>query len=231
MNGHTLLLGGAERKRARVRGFAPWTPQKETLALIARVNAVLGEYADHLPLTVRQIFYRLVGAHGYDKTEHAYKRLGEHLNRARRARIIAMDDIRDDGGIIERPIMWASAQEWLDAIRREAGTVMLDRTEGQRTRLAVICEAAGMVPQLARVAEPYGIPVMSSSGFESTTDKYRFAKELAGHDRPTEVLHIGDHDPSGAHMFLAFLEDVEAFARDLGGEATFTRLCRDTRAD
>jgi hypothetical protein len=224
MNGHTLLLGGAERKRARVRGFAPWTPQKETLALIARVNAVLGEYADHLPLTVRQIFYRLVGAHGYDKTEHAYKRLGEHLNRARRAGIIAMDDIRDDGGVIERPIMWASAQEWLDAIRREAGTVMLDRTEGQRTRLAVICEAAGMVPQLARVAEPYGIPVMSSSGFESTTDKYRFAKELAGHDRPTEVLHIGDHDPSGAHMFLAFLEDVEAFARDLGGEAAFTRL-------
>ena len=25
-------------------------------------------------------------------------------------------------------------------------------------------------------------------------------------------------------MFLAFLEDVEAFARDLGGSATFTRL-------
>jgi len=67
MSDRTLLLGGAERKRARVRGFAPWTPQKETLALIARVNAVLREYADHLPLTVRQIFYRLVGAHGYDK--------------------------------------------------------------------------------------------------------------------------------------------------------------------
>ena len=51
-----------------------------------------------------------------------------------------------------------------------------------------------------------------------------FAEELADHDRPTEVLHIGDHDPSGAHMFLAFLEDVQAFARDLGGQATFTRL-------
>src|SRR5215471_11200795 len=85
MSDLTLLLGGAERKRARVRGFAPGTPQKETLALIARVNAVLHEYADHLPLTIRQIFYRLVGAHGYDKTERAYKRLGEHLNRARRA--------------------------------------------------------------------------------------------------------------------------------------------------
>jgi hypothetical protein len=48
---------------------------------------------------------------------------------------------------------------------------------------------------------------------------------LAGHDRPTEVLDIGDHDASGAHRFLALWEDVRAFARDLGGEAaTFTRL-------
>jgi hypothetical protein len=38
------------------------------------------------------------------------------------------------------------------------------------------------------------------------------------------VLHIGDHDPSGVSMFLAFLEDVEAFTRELGGEAVFTRL-------
>ena len=71
-----------------------------------------------------------------------------------------------------------------------------------------------MVPQLGRVAEPYGIPVMSSGGFDSTTDRHAFAAQLAEHDRPTEVLHIGDHDPSGTHMFLAFLEDVEARKRE-----------------
>jgi len=38
------------------------------------------------------------------------------------------------------------------------------------------------------------------------------------------VLHIGDHDPSGVSIFLAFLEDVEAFAHELGGSATFIRL-------
>src|SRR5215510_12495746 len=59
---------------------------------------------------------------------------------------------------------------------------------------------------------------------DSTTDRHNFAAALAGHDRPTEVLHIGDHDPSGVSMFLAFLEDVEAFTRELGGSATFTRL-------
>src|SRR5262249_54395987 len=80
----------------------------------------------------------------------------------------------------------------------------------------------GMVPQLERVAHPFGVTVMSGGGFDSLTDKHKFAAALAGHDRLTLVLHIGDHDPSGVNMFLAFLEDVEAFTRDLGGQATLT---------
>jgi len=39
----------------------------------------------------------MVGAYGYEKTEQAYERLGETLNKARRARVIGMDAIRDDG--------------------------------------------------------------------------------------------------------------------------------------
>ena len=91
-----ILLGGAERTRTRVRGFAPWTPRASTEQLLAQVDLVLAEYVDHLPLTLRQIFYRLVGAYAYEKTEQAYERLCEHLNRARRARLIPMDIIRDD---------------------------------------------------------------------------------------------------------------------------------------
>jgi hypothetical protein len=218
------LLGGAKRVRTRVRGFAPWSPQPETRALLDQVLAVLREYAEYLPLTLRQIFYRLVGAHSYEKTERAYERLGEHLNRARRARIIPMDAIRDDGGTVITPHCYSSREDFLGTMLYSAEHFRLDRTAGQDTRLVVIPEAAGMAPQLERVTDPYCIQVMSSGGFESTTEKHRFAEELAGHDRPTEVLHIGDHDPSGVNMFLAFLEDVEAFTRDLGGECTFTRL-------
>jgi hypothetical protein len=218
------LLGGATRVRTRVRGFAPWSPQGETLRLLEQVRAVLGEYEDHLPLTIRQIFYRLVGAHDYEKTERAYNRLCEHLNRARRARIISMDVIRDDGGTILAPSYWHSADDFWPVVRNIAGRFTLDRSAGQKTRLVVICEAGGMAPQLGRVADPFGVTVMSGGGFDSLTDKHKFAAALASHDRPTEVLHIGDHDPSGVSMFLAFLEDVEAFTRELGGNATFTRL-------
>src|SRR5262249_22871521 len=69
------LLGGVQRVRTRVRGFAPWSPEKATLALLDQVQGILDEYVDHLPLTIRQIFYRLVGAHDYEKTERAYQRL------------------------------------------------------------------------------------------------------------------------------------------------------------
>jgi hypothetical protein len=221
---HAELLGGAARKRTRVRGFAPWTPRGITQELLDQVRAVLGEYEDYLPLTIRQIFYRLVGAHEYEKTEKAYERLCEMLNRARRARVIPMAAIRDDGGTVLAPNVWISGEHFLDVVRRQAANLVLDHSAGQETRLVVMCEAAGMAPQLARVANPLGVTVMSGGGFDSLTDKHKFAAELAGHDRPTEVVDIGDHDPSGVSKFLAFLEDVEAFTRDLGGDVTFTRL-------
>ena len=49
MSDHTPVLGGAERKHTRVRGLAEWSPHRKTRALLVLVNAVLHEYADHLP--------------------------------------------------------------------------------------------------------------------------------------------------------------------------------------
>ena len=182
-----------------------------------------------MPLTIRQVFYRLVGAHGYEKTERAYTRLSELMNRARRARIISMDAIRDDGGQKIEPTMWRDEQDFLDYTRRLAGDFRLDRQEGQRTRLIVMCEAAGMAPQLADAVDDYGITVISSGGFNSVTENHKLAWELTqygddGFTEKIEILHIGDHDPSGAHLFLAMSEDVTAFAESFDIPVTFTRL-------
>lgn len=43
----------------RPRGFIGWTPQTKTAELLGQVKQILGEYRDYLPLTIRQIFYRL----------------------------------------------------------------------------------------------------------------------------------------------------------------------------
>ena len=59
----------------RVRGLAPWQPRAATLALLDLVRGILIEYRQYLPMTLRQIFYRLVGVHDYPKDEKAYSRL------------------------------------------------------------------------------------------------------------------------------------------------------------
>lgn len=41
--------------------MAGWNPRQASVALIEKTRAVLAEYAAQLPLTIRQIFYRLVG--------------------------------------------------------------------------------------------------------------------------------------------------------------------------
>ena len=81
----------------------------------------MAEYGAYLPLTVRQIFYRLVGAHGYEKTEAAYERLGEKIARARRAGIIEFGAIRDDGSDWRMPFCWKNAGRFGPVLRRMGG--------------------------------------------------------------------------------------------------------------
>jgi hypothetical protein len=81
-----------------------------------------------------------------------------------------------------------------------------------------------MVPQLERIADPFGIAVLSSGGFDSLTDKHRLAREWAEGDAPVTVLHLGDHDPSGVACFVAMAEDIEAFAAAYFGDVDFARI-------
>jgi hypothetical protein len=203
----------------RVRGMAPWEPRAKTLPLLENMNAVLETYAEQLPLTLRQIFYRLVAAYGYDKTENAYASLGETLNRARRGGQIPFEAIRDDGITAVWPREFLSPEDFWEMVNEQVEDFELSAQEGQPQVIEIWVEAAGMVPQAFDAANPkYGVPVFSSSGFDSTTAKYNAADRFLAHERPTVVIHVGDYDPSGIALFEAARDDVTAFYVDLGGE-------------
>lgn len=98
MAGRSNSTASRKTRGGRPRGYiAEYRPQAKTRRLLADAQAVLDEYQSYWPLTCRQIYYRLIGAHGYPKTEDFYARLCEHLANARRARVIPFDAIRDDG--------------------------------------------------------------------------------------------------------------------------------------
>ena len=211
-------------RRTRPRGFAPWTPRPETLSLLAAIRTVLDDYRDHLPLTCRQVFYRLVGASGFDKTEAAYCPALRDRGAGTAGRAPALRrDPRRRGEPLPGPRLGGPGR--LPARGGRRCPPLPARPAGAAAvRLWLLCEAAGMAPMLARVALARGVPVLSSGGFDSLTAKHDLACELAA-EGPAEVLHVGDHDPSGVHLFAALAEDVGAMAEALGAShPAFSRL-------
>ncbi len=212
-------------------GYAPWSPRTKGLRLVGEVCEVLSDMRPYLPLTCRQIFYRMVAAYDYPKSESAYNNLLYYLGRARRAGMIDFHDIRDDGSSVIESGHYADMNGFHGFVQRLGQRYQRDKLARQDVDIRVMCEAEGMMPQLSRTCEQYSVPVYSCSGFDSLTYKHSLARAV--HDnriyegKDTVVLHLGDLDPSGYSIYESMERDVDAFVReDLGnsGAVLFHRV-------
>jgi hypothetical protein len=206
----------------RVKGFADWKPQKRTVPLLLDIEDVLREYAAYLPLSVRQVFYRLVGR-GYPKTESFYNNVQDKCNRGRRSGLIEFAAIRDDGVSRqggETSACYDSPEGYYSTHEQLHNHYLRSLHADQPTFVMVLCEAAGMVPMIARAVQPYRVGVASSSGFDSLTVKHELYADAVArmeeHDQDTLLLHLGDHDPSGVSLHESLSQDLAQFAADAG---------------
>ncbi|MER7810367.1 hypothetical protein [Streptomyces sp900116325] len=78
-----------------------------------------------------------------------------------------------------------------------------------------------MVPQLVCIGEEFGISCFSGGGFDGLAGKHGAAARAISGGRRTGILHLGDYDQSGVHMFNSLAEDVIAFAVAAGAEVAF----------
>lgn len=211
----------------RPKGYMDWNPKQESLDRLDQVKRVLVEERDELPLTARQIFYMMVGRHDYPKTEKAYNNLCNLMVKARRAQMLPFGSIRDDKGTSAGGDWgYESMRDFWDAQRDRHEYYGRPTREGQEVRIELWCETEGIVPMLARAAQPYGVQVTGTGGFPGVTSNYRMAKRIIAADEPTVFLHLGDYDPSGESIYDTMRDDVFAFiAGELGREealATFS---------
>lgn len=210
----------SDKSTGRPKGYAAWNPQAKSRLLLNQVREILRDQHAYLPLTARQVFYRLVGAYGYPKDENAYERLLEKLNRARRAGLIPFDHLRDDGASVMRPNHYADTNDFYGYVNHLGSRYERNKLANQGVDIRVYCEAAGMMPQLARTCDPYSVPVYSCSGFDSLTAKHELARHCVDtytyQGRSTVILHLGDLDPSGVSIYESMKEDILAFvSRDV----------------
>jgi hypothetical protein len=208
----------------RAKGFATWKPHAKTEILVGDVERVLDEYRDYLPLTIRQIFYRLVGL-GYPKTEKFYKnKVIDVCNRGRRSGRFPFYAIRDDGVSRQggESFTWESPEDYYRTHEEISNFYERSWHAEQPAYVAVLCEASGMVPMVESAVEDYRIEVASSSGFDSLTVKHDLYRTAVYREQEfgqrTILLHMGDHDPSGVSVYESMAADFSAFCADDGRE-------------
>ena len=202
-------ITAGRNKRSRVRGYAPWKPQARARATLANVEQVLETYQAHLPMSVRQILYALIGRDQAEKGD--YEHLLDVMNRARRAGMIDFEAIRDDGISVIEPVTYTGIEDFHEETAIRARNYERDKQAAQPYYIELYCEAAGMIPQVARGVKQFSIPVYSGGGFDSTTARWEVAQRVVERNVPTVLLHLGDRDNYGDSIVTAWAEDIVAY--------------------
>ncbi len=198
------------KRRSRPVGYAAWNPRGETQEALGRILAVLDDHADYWPITPRQVLYRLMGRG--EATKQDAEKIGEYLNRGRRAGMIPWEAIGDGRTESKFPIVCDDPEAFFAEMRQSASVYQLDRQEGQALYIEIVVEAAGAVEQVYRTTGKYGVPVLSGSGFVSITALRGMVLRAETRAIPTMILVAGDLDPAGRDIRARVASDIAAFA-------------------
>ncbi len=191
-------------------------------AIVEQAEQIVTSY--DTPVTLRQLFYRLVSAQILPNTQSAYVQLSSRTAAARRDG--GFPPLLDRGRSIHRPTHFDGVADALAAIRY---AYRLDRTYGQDVSLYLGVEKAGLVNQLTAWFGDLGLPVLALGGYSSQTyvddvrgdvRAYRTGGRLIAeyeswkdspYWRPAVLLYAGDFDPSGEDIDRDFVERSGCF--------------------
>lgn len=198
--GHTYRTSPIKRRR---RTKADMAAIKETMLAIL---------AEDQPMTVRQVFYRLVSIGAVDKTEAEYKSTVCRL----------LTEMRLDGNI---PFHWiADSTRWMRKPRThdDLGDLMEETARLYRRKLwndqDVYCEIwlekEALAGVLLDVTDKWDVPLLVTRGYPSISFLHSAANGIALQGKPTFIYYFGDHDPSGIDIQRNVTERLHEFAPD-----------------
>lgn len=178
------------------------SPVKRVRRTTAQIDAVLdaarlviSEYED--AITIRHLFYRLVGLRVIDKTESAYSNLCTLLAKWRRSGAIQYSDFVDGTRWKSGPTLWDSAAE---ALQNTANCYRQNLWADQAHFVEVWVEKDAIRSIVSDATSKWGVDVLACKGFPSMStlasaaDTFRAQQERG---KEVHILYLGDRDPSG----------------------------------
>lgn len=174
-------------------------------AILVAAKTIIEQY--DTPVTLRQLFYRLVAAQVLRNLPNDYQALSRFTAEARRTD--GFPSLLDQTREIYRYETFTSPQvalRWLSEIYRR------DRTEGQAVALYLGVEKHGLVQQLRTWFGDLGVPIVALGGYPSQTYVDDIVADVQVQSRPAALLYAGDFDPSGEDIVRDFTARVGCFA-------------------
>ncbi|MBA3430706.1 MAG: hypothetical protein H0U16_04390, partial [Actinobacteria bacterium] len=163
--------------------------------------------AEH-PMTVRQVFYRLVSAGVVDKTEAQYKSTVCRLLTEMRLQhsedpidallnpvpTIPYGWIADNTRWMRKPVTFSGTDA---ALKRTAELYRRNLWDDADAYVEIWLEKEALAGVLIPETVEYDVPLMVTRGYPSLSFVAEAAKVIGNKDKPAFLYYFGDRDPSG----------------------------------
>lgn len=204
-----------------VYGSSPTTGGRRSKSEIDAICAALyTALKEDAPMTVRQVFYRLVSSGVIDKTEGEYKStVCRLLAKMRREGEVPFSWIADNTRWMRKPRTYSSLENML---RTTAEAYRRAVWDNQDAYVEIWLEKDALAGVLMEETSAWDVPLMVVRGFSSLSFLYSAAETIAEVGKPTYLYYFGDYDPSGLVIPRKIEEDLRTFAPD--AEIHFRRV-------
>src|SRR5882724_2926769 len=178
---------------------------KTTKRLIGQAAGIL---AAESPMTIRQLFYRLVSVAAVANTRKDYQRVSTIMTKARNDGRVGFDSIVDRSRPEYMPSVFDDAVEYADVVKNG---YRKDYWRLQPERVELWCEKDSVIGSIERLTSELGIMVRVTRGYLSTTKAHDLAAVIKSSEKPMTIFFLGDHDPSGRGIETDLAERIRGY--------------------
>jgi hypothetical protein len=175
-----------------------------------KVQEVLNELDEYKPLTLRQIYYQLVGKGNIPNNKSQYGMLSNLLKWARINGFISWNDIEDRVRVYKDLTGFENKEQF---IKQEISFFLrgYKRSLLQSQDIYIECwiEKDALRSIFTKIAQQYSVPVVVCRGFSSASFLNDFKERVDIVGKRTTMLYFGDFDPSGIEMLDAMKTTLE----------------------
>lgn len=167
------------------------------------------------PMTVRQIYYRLV-ASGYPKTEELYNKTQRTLLDLRERGCLPYGLIADNTRSFYKPEVYSGLHALLE---EQQSYYRRDFWQGQDCYVEFWLEKEALRSVFTEETLYFQVPLYVSKGLSSVSFVYGASEEIKAIDKPAYIYFFSDYDPTG----LIIMKSIEKRMKEFGVKAEFIR--------